>query len=739
MTSRVALRHALKRLLCVSSILLQGLATGRLHSPNVSVNFDVENEHYRELPLAVLRVTPANGGGAPPVSDLAVFAEDPNWACKVERFMVQAGADRHGVENALDQVRHVSWESGRTLLGKYLVLLAFAEDALDVGNEGAHPSRLTRAVLAASTHTAEAHFLLVADGFELDAMTREATILRQGKGGDGFRQLEYSRDPPAPDEVVIDKRNQISPEALEALVQADSDLFFLPLLLEAPSPEHDDADSVRRCMIFHSEWMERTPDKVLEDNVLDRRKRFPVAVVVVIHDENSLVRAALDEVAIVVEHILILVSLQSWHGAGKDTSPTLELLNDMLEDADSPSFGKLQVEVGSWATEREQRQHGDSLIKKDPRDFFRVVVMNGDEFWHPVELAKALVLAAKHPEARCSVAEVDIYWASVRSLVVPANMHMVWLKDPHRCEWSMIEGHRLAQVQMNKRFVDAVANGDSEAARYLSTYYTVIEVPKLASDGYENAPTLVGMADVFVNNLGYVWNEKDYIVPKSCEANLLGPRGRTALPTSAESYDKVFVITQRWGNEYFHFLVENLPRITPMLDILRENLDIKALYPTTGGIPVPVARPVIVLIVREHKRGLKNNDKVREALKEEFPTFDIVEFLGIGSIMSQLKLFATASLIVAPHGAGLSNMVVSSLHTPVLEIGPPICAACFMHLAVKLQHIYARHPGSSEWDTPCDGKYEPDVGEILLLVRDLLEGQRQADSVDSPKVFGGHL
>ncbi|CAN0234083.1 unnamed protein product, partial [Ectocarpus sp. 13 AM-2016] len=81
-------------------------------------------------------------------------------------------------------------------------------------------------------------------------------------------------------------------------------------------------------------------------------------------------------------------------------------------------------------------QHGDSLIKKDPRDFFRVVVMNGDEFWHPVELAKALVLAAQHPEATCSVAEVDIYWANVRSLVVPANMHMVWLKDPHRCEWS---------------------------------------------------------------------------------------------------------------------------------------------------------------------------------------------------------------------------------------------------------------------------------------------------------------
>lgn len=41
--------------------------------------------------------------------------------------MVQTGADRHGVENALDQVRHVSWESGRTLRRKYVVLLAFAE------------------------------------------------------------------------------------------------------------------------------------------------------------------------------------------------------------------------------------------------------------------------------------------------------------------------------------------------------------------------------------------------------------------------------------------------------------------------------------------------------------------------------------------------------------------------------------------------------------------------------------
>lgn len=38
---------------------------------------------------------------------------------------------------------------------------------------------------------------------------------------------------------------------------------------------------------------------------------------------------------------------------------------------------------------------------------------------------------------------------------------------------------------------------------------------------------------------------------------------------------QVFVMTQHWGDGYFHFVVENLPRITLMLDVLRANADIK--------------------------------------------------------------------------------------------------------------------------------------------------------------------
>lgn len=52
------------------------------------------------------------------------------------------------------------------------------------------------------------------------------------------------------------------------------------------------------------------------------------------------------------------------------------------------------------------------------------------------------------------------------------------------------------------------------------------------------------------------------------------------LPVVPEScafaeYAKVFVLTQHWGGGYFHFLIECLPRITLMLDVLLEHEDIK--------------------------------------------------------------------------------------------------------------------------------------------------------------------
>ncbi|CAM9211693.1 unnamed protein product [Ectocarpus sp. 8 AP-2014] len=321
-----------------------------------------------------------------------------------------------------------------------------------------------------------------------------------------------------------------------------------------------------------------------------------------------------------------------------------------------------------------------------------------------------------------------------------------------------------------------------------------------------------------------------FVAPNSCLSTEKASLTNTRHRPDTESFEKVVVLAQEYGQAYYHLLVENLSRITVVKDLLMENPDIKVqlfprflahqkymrellelvgiesdrilfvsmihadlaivppstvcgkpnaamvnllrhhllqfnledfprvqlvgrpgLYPHTWGIPPVPPRPIIVLVVRVKKRGLQNNAEVREALAQNFPDFDVVEFDGIQQIRAQLGMFATASMIVGPHGAGLSNMVVSPLHTMILEIGPIDCPACYVNLAIKtvayvgvvlrmigyfscgpafLQHIYARHTGSDRGDDPCDSWYEPNVDEVVSLARDLMEAKRQADAAE---------
>ncbi|CAM9769579.1 unnamed protein product [Ectocarpus sp. 6 AP-2014] len=324
------------------------------------------------------------------------------------------------------------------------------------------------------------------------------------------------------------------------------------------------------------------------------------------------------------------------------------------------------------------------------------------------------------------------------------------------------------------------------------------------------------MADVYFNSFGFFWNDKDSVVPNACLSRQLGNIFNRSVPLDIESFEKVVVLTQGYGDSYYHFVVESLSRLPVVLDVLKENPDIQVavprrrdsskeyiyqflellgvarervrfvrkvhaglaiipsstvcfranaapitmlrhallqeLYPSTGGVVPTLDRPVIVLIVRTARRGLKNNDDVREALKLNFPEFRVVEFSGADSIRSQLKIFATASVIVGPHGAGLANMIASPLRTPILEIAPTNCPSCFLTLAVKhladggttalfvffstpraqLQHIYARHPGGNQWNDTCSFFYEPPVDEVVDLVRNLLVAKRQADAAAPP-------
>ncbi|CAM9799475.1 unnamed protein product [Ectocarpus sp. 6 AP-2014] len=374
-----------------------------------------------------------------------------------------------------------------------------------------------------------------------------------------------------------------------------------------------------------------------------------------------------------------------------------------------------------------------------------------------------------------------------------------------------------AELLVATDFFGAVREGNPAAAELLTPYCSG-EDPRQDISDCVRIPTLVSMADVYISYKGAVWNENDFIMPVNCdiprrhEADDAREQAREGLQAEDESYEKVFVMTQEWNPNYYHFTVEHLPRITLMLDVLLENPDImiamhysqhdklhqggfsneiethmemfeilgisrdrvvlamkqmhaelaivptsticgdpdahmvnmlrnrflQGLFPTTNGVPPAQARPVIVLVVRTTLRGLRNNDKVKEALEMNFPSFDVVEFFGTDPVRDQLMTFANASMVIAPHGAGLANMIVAPLHTPVLEIAPLSCPSCFLRLALKLHHIYARHPGG-EWSQECHTWYEPDIDEMIDLVRDLLEAKRQADdALELPEATDMH-
>ncbi|CBJ29440.1 conserved unknown protein [Ectocarpus siliculosus] len=371
-------------------------------------------------------------------------------------------------------------------------------------------------------------------------------------------------------------------------------------------------------------------------------------------------------------------------------------------------------------------------------------------------------------------------------------------KDSLFSRMMLVKHPGLYELPISQKFLDAVEEGDDMAAMYLSTNYaTEVTEVKEASDGYESVPAVVSMSDVYIEEHGFFWNDQDLVAPNSCRSSVNARdvnTHETRLRPGEARHGKVVVLTQEYGLAYYHLLVENLSRITIVLDMLLENPDIKVavhsiseshreyiyglfellgisqdrvlfihkihadlalvppatvcgkpnavlvtllrhallqgMYPDTGGVPPTPPKPIMVLIVRKNKRGLGNNTEVRDALIQNFPDHDVVEFFGTDPIREQLDLFATASVIVAPHGAGLANIVVSPLHTMILEIGPIECPTCYVNMAIKLQHIYARHAGSDRWDDDCSSWYEPNVDEIVNLVRDLFVAKRMADEAE---------
>lgn len=276
------------------------------------------------------------------------------------------------------------------------------------------------------------------------------------------------------------------------------------------------------------------------------------------------------------------------------------------------------------------------------------------------------------------------------------------------------------------------------AAEQLSEYPHAIE-PK---------PAVAIVPDVIINSDGKVYNETFLFVGKQgCEKSKPQFKFRPA----SQKYKRVVTIAEFWGYGYFHFMHENLIRLPLVFSILDQYSDMKIhshqgksfilkllfmfdikrdrivsghVHADMAFIPEQIncGRPPanlllllqksilqtntfllqhtshqskrqILIVKRERTRELRNHNEILAKVKESFSNYNVVVHTGHELMEKQFALFRSSDVIIAPHGAGLSNIVVCRKHTLIFELlnQIPHPVLCYAGLALKLKLLYVGH------------------------------------------------
>mmetsp|Transcript_17200 Transcript_17200/g.26611 ORF Transcript_17200/g.26611 Transcript_17200/m.26611 type:complete len:100 (+) Transcript_17200:1392-1691(+) len=87
-------------------------------------------------------------------------------------------------------------------------------------------------------------------------------------------------------------------------------------------------------------------------------------------------------------------------------------------------------------------------------------------------------------------------------------------------------------------------------------------------------------------------------------------------------------------------------------------------------------------------RGVKNHEDVLERIRTRLSSHSIAVHYGNETLRHQFELFVNSHLVIGPHGAGFTNLIVSPPGSLVLEFGlpHPYTNLCFFFLSVRLEH-----------------------------------------------------
>jgi len=213
--------------------------------------------------------------------------------------------------------------------------------------------------------------------------------------------------------------------------------------------------------------------------------------------------------------------------------------------------------------------------------------------------------------------------------------------------------------------------------------------------------------------------------------------------------EKCGFVQSIWGENYYHFLTEELPNIIKLKnydpsiylminyndkyikDILsicnfNKNLfikrddsllfKVKELYLTNMSISGKPTRDELLLVQKhlqtilgldftplkaqsnksigifikrnEHERRVLNNDEIINYLKSTYINIEWIIFESL-PMLETILLFNKASIIISPHGAGLTNMLFCRESIKIIEFMPfSDPNECYNHLAQMLNHKY---------------------------------------------------
>ena len=232
------------------------------------------------------------------------------------------------------------------------------------------------------------------------------------------------------------------------------------------------------------------------------------------------------------------------------------------------------------------------------------------------------------------------------------------------------------------------------------------------------------MANVIVTHVGDIVGCQFKYVPHGCMpdySNQIAPQW-----FQRPLYEEVFVITQFWGYAVYHAMIEDLPRAAPFIDFLRRNSNVRIhVYNTVGLAPdllrilgiagtrlvsgvvraklayVPPATRCgqanvqqtqilsglyreyvrsnfpperqhrLILIRRSHHRRFQHQEAIERVVASAARDFNLTYTLfsdnPVPSLNDTMRLFHSAVMVVAPHGAGEANVVFSPPGVYVVE------------------------------------------------------------------------